>query len=148
MRQRLMHAWFLMRRPMTLGARAIALDAHHRVLLVKHTYIAGWHLPGGGIEPGETALDCLRREVAEEGNVALGDEVNLFGFYFNTNVSRRDHVALYVCSGVRQTMPKEPDMEIAAADFFALDALPEDVTPATARRLDEWRRGLVPSGVW
>jgi hypothetical protein len=48
LRSRLFHAWFLMTRPMTLGVRALAFDADRRVLLVKHTYVAGWHLPGGG----------------------------------------------------------------------------------------------------
>jgi ADP-ribose pyrophosphatase YjhB (NUDIX family) len=38
---------------MTLGVRGVATDGEGRVLLVKHTYvIAGWWLPGGGVEQG------------------------------------------------------------------------------------------------
>ncbi len=148
LRNRLMHWWFLVRRPVTLGARAIVLDGEGRVLLVKHSYVAGWHLPGGGVEPGETALDCVRREIAEEANVSLGAPLRLHAFYFNPAASVRDHVALYVCEGAVQTAPKAADREILAAGFFALEALPEDITQATARRLAEWRSGSEPDPVW
>jgi hypothetical protein len=31
---------------MTLGVRGVAIDSAGRVLLVKHTYLHGWWLPG------------------------------------------------------------------------------------------------------
>ena len=145
---RLMHSWFLVSRPMTLGARAIVLDRTDRVLLVRHTYVEGWHLPGGGVEPGETAIDCVRREVREEGNVEIAGEVVLHGFYHNQGASRRDHVALYVCRVERHLGPKVPDREIAAADFFATDSLPDTVADGTRRRLEEWRSGARPAPRW
>ena len=148
LRNRLLHAWFLIRRPMTLGARAIVLDGHGGVLLVRHTYVADWHLPGGGIEPGETAADCVRREVREEANVEIGPDMALHGLFYNEQVSRRDHVAVYVCRMARRLGPGAGGREIAAADFFPLDAPPMGVTPGTARRLEEWRTGAVASSRW
>ena len=44
---------------MTLGVRAVVLDGENRVFLVKHCYVSGWHLPGGGVEVGESFLDAL-----------------------------------------------------------------------------------------
>lgn len=49
-RTRLFHLFFILTRPVTLGARAMVIDADERVLLVRHTYAPGWHLPGGGVE--------------------------------------------------------------------------------------------------
>ena len=55
LRARLFHTYFLIRRPMTLGARAVIHDrAGGSVFLIRHTYVPGWQLPGGGVESGET----------------------------------------------------------------------------------------------
>ena len=148
LRTRLFHLWFLARRPMTLGVRAIVVDDRDRVLLVKHSYVAGWHLPGGGVEPGETALECLAREVSEEANVTIDERAELIGFYFNDMASRRDHVALYVCRNAVQRAPKTPDAEIIAAAFFALDDLPADTAMSTVRRLNEWSSGDQTDSRW
>ena len=59
------------------------------------------------------------------------------GVYFNTRVTNRDHVLLYVCRDVRCQVPKVADKEIAETGFFALDALPETTTQATRQRLKE-----------
>jgi len=148
LRTRLFHLFFVLTRPVTLGARAMVIDADDRVLLVRHTYAPGWHLPGGGVEPGETALDCVIREVREEGNVEVDGEMVLHGLFHNDGASRRDHVAVYVCRTITRRAPKRPDREIAAADFFALDGLPEGTTPATRRRIEEWRAGRPPAARW
>src|SRR5690606_12189430 len=94
LRGRLFHLWFLLRRPMTFGVRGVVHDAEAgTVLLVRHTYVPGWQLPGGGVEPGETALQTLARELAEESNVELHAQPVLKSIHFNRRASRRDHVA-------------------------------------------------------
>jgi 8-oxo-dGTP pyrophosphatase MutT (NUDIX family) len=137
-------------RGMTLGVRGAAIDPENRVCLVRHTYIDGWHLPGGGVEPGETALDAITREFREETGIVLdpGATPTLHGFYFNDRASKRDHVALYVARAFTVPVPKAPDYEIAAAAFFPLDALPPETTPATRARLAEIRDGTTPAATW
>lgn len=137
----------LLRRPMTLGVRAIALDDANRVFLVRHTYIPGFHLPGGGVEPGETAEQSLLRELDEEGGLRSDSSPSLIGFYYNPRHSRRDHVALYLVR-VRQAAPRAPDWEIAESGFFPLDALPAEATASTRARLAEYMQRAAPASIW
>lgn len=121
---------------MTLGVRAAAFDDAGRVFLVRHTYVGGWQLPGGGVEKGETAGEALAKELGEEGNLVLGEPAELVGVHLNRAASPRDHVLFYRCRVV-QKAEKIADSEIAEAGFFALDDLPAETTPATRRRLAE-----------
>ncbi|WP_158814371.1 NUDIX domain-containing protein [Methylocapsa sp. S129] len=145
---RLFHLWFLVTRPMTLGVRAIVIDAEDRVLLVRHTYVPGWHFPGGGVERGETLQASLARELEEEGHIVMEEEPRLHGIFFNKAVSPRDHVAVYVLRRFRQTGPRLPDREIAEARFFPRDALPEGVSRATRTRLAEILDGAATAQIW
>lgn len=134
---------------MTLGARAIVHDGRDdTVFLVRHTYIGGWHLPGGGVEAGETVAAALTRELREEGNIELTEPPVLKSLHLNRQATSRDHVAVYLISGFRQTAPKQPDREIAEAGFFPLDALPDGTTSATRERLAEIFGGAAVSPEW
>ena len=138
LRARLFHLYFVLRRPMTLGVRGLVHDtATNSVFLIRHTYVPGWQLPGGGVEVGETLAEALVRELAEEGNIALNAPAVLKSMHFNRRSSRRDHVGFYLIEQFSQTAPKQPDHEVAESGFFPLDRLPRDTTPATLRRIAE-----------
>ena len=128
-----------LRHGMTLGVRVLAVDDAGRVLLVRHSYVAGWHLPGGGVDVGESAEAAARRELKEEANVEAHGPLALAGVFFNPRVGGRDHVVLFRTAGLIVGPRPERNLEIVAAEFFAPDALPEDLSPATARRVAEWR---------
>ena len=143
-----MHAYWRFSRPATLGVRAMVIDGQGRIFLVRHSYVEGWHFPGGGVETGETLLEALARELAEEGNIALSAVPRLHGVFFNKRISRRDHVALYIVRDFRQDSIPQPNREIIAHGFFALDALPEDTSRATRARIAEVFNKTAVSEIW
>ena len=145
---RLVHWRALIVAPLTLGVRGLLIDPQTRIFLVRHSYVAGWHLPGGGVEPGETARQALARELREEGNIVVDEVPLLHGLFFNNRYSRRDHVAVFVVRNFHQTAVRQPDWEITGADFFALDSLPADTTPAARRTLAEVLEGAPIREFW
>ena len=146
--RRIFHLYWRIARGMTLGVRAVVLDGDDRVFLVKHSYVSGWHLPGGGVEVGETFLEALRRELMEEGRIELMAEPDLHGLFFNSHVSRRDHVAVYVVRYFRQDRLPEPNREIVACGFYDAGALPAETTTGTRLRIAEVLDGKACIATW
>ena len=134
-------------RAATLGARAIVVDDEGRVLLVRHTYLAGWHLPGGGVERGETAIGAIAREVAEEGGVEAIDPPSIIALYSNHANFAGDHIALYRFGAWRPCAPLSGH-EIAERGFFAPDDPPPGTSKATLRRFAEVFAGAPVSAAW
>ncbi len=137
-------------RPLTLGVRALVRDGEGRVLLVRHSYVAGWYMPGGGVAHGEPSRHALRREIDEEAGIILKEGVSpvLIGFYANFREFKSDHVALYLVEPQHYTRVPRTSFEIAEYGFFALDALPEGLSPSTRARLVEFQQGLPAPDMW
>ncbi|MEW6404180.1 MAG: NUDIX domain-containing protein [Chloroflexota bacterium] len=109
-----------------------------KVLLIRHTYVRGWYMPGGGLKRGETLEQAIRREAREETGADMG-ELKLLGAFTSFNDYKTDHNIVFVCHDF--TFNGKHDSEIAEARFFSLNALPDDVQPGHRRRLEEYRVG-------
>jgi ADP-ribose pyrophosphatase YjhB (NUDIX family) len=131
-------AYWRVQRGMTLGVRGVAVDDQGRVLLVRHTYVAGWHLPGGGVE---------KDELAEEGGVEATGPLELVAVYSNAPIFRNDHVLLYRVPAWRPCAIVSAG-EIAERGFFPPDAPPEGSTRGTRARLAELFAGAPVSTHW
>jgi 8-oxo-dGTP pyrophosphatase MutT (NUDIX family) len=134
---RTLHTYFLMRRGLTLGVRAIVRSNDGKFLLVRHSYTPGWYFPGGGVEKGKTTEQALRDEVRQETNLWIIGKPVMHGVFYNNSVSKRDHVLAYLCDvqGSIEAQPKS--MEIAEIGYFSFEDLPLDTEPGTLRRIHE-----------
>lgn len=140
--------WWMVRRPRTLGVRALVLDGAERVALVKHTYRPCWYLPGGGVNKRESFADALARELREEIGLTEFRPDRMLGVYRNGGEGKDDHVVIFVVRAKAADIRAADSFEIEEARWFALDALPTDISPASLRRIEEWRRGEIGMGDW
>lgn len=131
----------------TFGVKALIVDSANRVLLVEHTYIDGWHLPGGGIGTKETPKAALMREVTEETGLVVTAEPTLFGVYSHKIYGANDYPLVYVVKHF-SIQPKIPCHEIKQIAWFTYDNLPSTTTESTQKRLKEYFDGLPPADIW
>lgn len=110
-------------------AFAIVRDAAGRVLLGRRADTLDWELPGGKVEPGESAVDGAVREVAEETGL-LVSITGLSGVYTDPG-----HVMVYPTGEIRQQFavclhavpvsgrPRADGHEMTSVGWYELEAL-------------------------
>ena len=147
LRNFLVHNWFRLKRPMTLGVRIIAANADGHMCLVRHTYTPGWHLPGGGVERGETCVEAAIKEAREEAGLIIGaGDITLVSVHANFDNFPGDHVLVYIARAWTQTGTNSAH-EIAEYGFYDPANLPAGTTAGTRRRVAE-QAGTPVSETW
>jgi 8-oxo-dGTP pyrophosphatase MutT (NUDIX family) len=131
----------------TVGVRAIVVNRDGKVLLLRHTYRDGWHLPGGGVERGESPEAAIIREVREEANIFVEGRPRLFAVYLSEHQGVDDYPLVYIVDSFRSETPKA-NAEIAEVGWFRFDETPPETTAATRRRIEEFRGALEPAITW
>jgi 8-oxo-dGTP pyrophosphatase MutT (NUDIX family) len=121
--------------PVAFGVNAIVDDEQGRIILVRHRYMQGLHLPGGGVSSGEPPAEAIIRELSEELGLTESSPPEFMSLYtrqfgFITNV-----VALYRVRDAKIAF--RPNLEIRSIAHVDPKAPPEDVRPGTRRRLAE-----------
>ena len=134
-------------RGMTLGVRVVATDPRGRVMLVKHTYLAGWWLPGGGVDRGETTPDAAVRELREETGLVATTPPRLVSIHSNERFFRGDHVLVFAVNAFTVSQ-RTSHGEIAEVGWFDPADLPEDAHRSTRVRLAEIFGGAPVDPLW
>jgi ADP-ribose pyrophosphatase YjhB (NUDIX family) len=125
-------AWDTITQPIQLGVRIILIQ-EGKVLLVRHTYMGGWHFPGGSINRWESPLEAAAREAQEEAGVELLEQPTLLTIFTSYGGGKSDHVAHYLCRNFR--IGRATDRwEIAEVKLFPVEDLPPQL-PETWHKL-------------
>jgi ADP-ribose pyrophosphatase YjhB (NUDIX family) len=131
--------------PTVFGVAGAIMDADGRVMLVRQSYMAGWRLPGGGVDRGEPPEAAIRREMKEEVGLS-GGAVRLFGLYSRKVWCLTHITALFVIEG--GAVDFRPNLEVRAMIWAQAGAPPPDTAAATARRLAELAGNATPDPHW
>ena len=95
------------------------------ILLIRHREHADgrsyWVLPGGGIEVGETEIECVRREVLEETNLEVSVEALLLDEPpFIDNGGPYQRFKTYLCRPLTLEAAPGYEPELDAAAVYAI----------------------------
>jgi ADP-ribose pyrophosphatase YjhB (NUDIX family) len=115
------------------GCRVLVFDGAGQVLLIRHSYgSARWTLPGGGFARGEDPAAAARREVREETGCTLAEAVSLG---LAADAAEMGLHEVHLVAGWTAGHPVPDGREIMAAQFFALDRLPQPMAARLAADL-------------
>jgi 8-oxo-dGTP pyrophosphatase MutT (NUDIX family) len=132
--------------PVALGAHALIVDRSGKVLLARHSYMAGWSLPGGGVGRGEPPAAAILREIKEEIGEVRADAPQLVGVFSRRSGWATNVIVLYALTNADVVFT--PNLEVREIIFADPSAPPAGTSRGTARRLAEFAGKAPPAPYW
>lgn len=134
---------------MVAGGRAVLENSNGQLLLHKRSDFNVWAFPGGGAEEGESAEDCIVREVFEETGLRIKN-YEAIGFASNPkyetvvypNGDRTQNYCLILYATEWDGELSDSDTETSELRFFDLSELPQmpENERRTVEKYLEWKR--------
>jgi 8-oxo-dGTP pyrophosphatase MutT (NUDIX family) len=131
--------------PVALAACALVVR-DGKILLVRHSYVRGWLLPGGGVGRGEAPAEAVLRELKEEIGLTRSSPPEFVGLYSRRAGWATNVIALYRIDDAEFIF--KPNFEIREVQFADPIAPPEGTPPSVRRRLSEFARLQPRSANW
>lgn len=131
--------------PTTVGVSAL-VECGGKIVLVRHSYLPGWHLPGGGVDRGEPPAAAVLREMHEEIGLTHSAPPRLVGVLTQRSGLTTNHVLLYRLAEAEFTF--KPSLEIRGCQLADPAAPPTGTGAATRRRLTEYLTQMSPPAHW
>ena len=133
-------------RPMLLpGVRALIFNSQGEILLQRRMDMPRWCLPSGSVELNETALDALKREVAEETSLVVL-EAEPMGLYSGPTQKftylNGDEIQCFSIAFVVRRWQGEPcadGIEGSELRFLALSQLPDELIPIHKPTIEDYK---------
>ena len=134
-------------RPHTQGVKVMLFNENSDIILIRNSYGQSdqFVLPGGGIRPWEDPATAARREISEELGLEVHD-LTLVSKFSSAAEGKRDTIHLFEAQISGD--PTTDRFEVEEAAVFSLDDLPAAISPATRRRIDEYRELRPADGGW
>lgn len=130
-----------------VGASVIVEDPQGRILLQLRKDNHCWGYAGGSVELDEAVEDAAKRELLEETGL-MAEKLELFGVFSGKDTHyiypNGDEVSnvdiVYLCKSYSGELRCQPE-EVEALRFFAVEELPENISPPLKKALRKWVDG-------
>jgi len=118
----------------------------NKILLVRHSYVRGWLLPGGGVGRAEPPAEAILRELKEEIGLVRSSPPEFVGLYSRRTGWVTNVIALYRIDNAEFNF--RSNLEIREVQFVDPVAPPDGTPPSVRRRLSEFARLQPQSAHW
>ncbi len=128
--------------PRSIGSRCLIVK-NNQILLLRHSYMPDYYIPGGGIKKNETITEGIIRELKEEVGITVSiDDLMLFLIIESNLEYKQDTAFIFLVKNITKDQQinshNHDKKEILEIKWFDLDNLPKDLSVTTNLVIKEY----------